>query len=179
MGNEKANRKYYLRFGEIPKCGRSGIWSSLTDPWSLIGREDGVSCWRAVLMDGLWSPVYPPRPTATTFSSFETFFSERYRDLGRRILLITGELVGYGSDGECLLSGARVVRELAPSEIMDFHVPDESKLALALRVQSCGRNDPEKDASLLNVREWAESNGLLPRRGDGKRKEERKHRKGD
>lgn len=165
-----ADKRYYIRFGDIPQCGRSGIYTSLTDPPSKIGYEKGVSVWRAVREGDRWTPVYPHKPTSTTRGDFEAHFMSENRGQREKILLVTGTVVGYGSDGEPLLRSVSILRTLSPDDIMDLKTcGNESKLGMALRVQSAEENKPERDPSLLNVRKWAEERGFLNKCGTEKK----------
>jgi len=118
----KKEECYYIRFGEIPKNERSSIFTHLTDPPSQIGYELGVSAWRAINENSIWTPVYPSKPTTFTYTDFSSFFHTNNRAFSTKIFLISGTVVGYGSCGEPLLKHITIIKQLQPNEIMDLYI---------------------------------------------------------
>jgi len=93
-------RDFYIRFGELPKSGKSMNWASET-------QENGVSVYDASFnpMTGLYNP-YGALPGAEI----------NYLIKGANIYLVTGEEVGRGSDGEPLLKDVKTVATLKFTE---------------------------------------------------------------
>jgi len=86
----------YIRFGALPKGGRSRNWAS--------GEyERGVSVYRARY-----------NVNTGTYQPFGALPGAEIAHLlrGSKILLVTGDKVGTGSDGEPLLSNVRIIAEL-------------------------------------------------------------------
>lgn len=86
----------YIRFGALPKGGKSRNWAS--------GEyERGVSVYRARY-----------NVNTGTYQPFGALPGAEIAHLlrGSKILLVTGDKVGTGSDGEPLLSNVRIIAEL-------------------------------------------------------------------
>ncbi len=84
----------YLRFGELPKDGRSTNWATGE-------KENGVSCYRICwkLIDGAYDLTGDGLVGALIAYSLK----------GEQAYFITGEEVGVGSDGEAVLKNAKIV----------------------------------------------------------------------
>lgn len=102
--NEKET--LYIRFGEIPKNGKSAIWKGD----KCVGYEDGVSVYEAHRnIDGRYAPVIPYPLTQTTLDDFG-YHLMYFR--GRKFL-VRGDLLGsIGSNGEPLLENVEIITEL-------------------------------------------------------------------
>lgn len=96
----------YIRFGEIPKNGKSAIWKGD----KCVGYEDGVSVYEAHRnIDGRYAPVIPYPLTPTTLDDF-VYHLMHFR--GRKYL-VRGDLLGnLGSNGEPLLENVEIITEL-------------------------------------------------------------------
>lgn len=105
----KITDNMYLRFGQIPQNERSGIYKG---DYGKIGEEQGVSCYRGVVVD---NKVYiiMPHVAATTYY---WLIDEYNRD---KILLyiIDGDEVGLGSDDEPVLRNVKIIKEIFDWEI--------------------------------------------------------------
>ena len=92
-------RIIFVRFGEIPRTGRSKNYST--------GQEEaGVSVYEAIERDGRIQIIVPSMTYGVhvTLSAF----------VGEQAHIVEGEVIGYGSDGEPLLRDCRVVGEAGP-----------------------------------------------------------------
>lgn len=104
---------YYIRQGLIPENEQSAIGNGcIGDGYEIAGYEKGVSCWRALKDGDKWTICFPSEPTKYTLTDFEAILHRGYRSYGKPILLITGDEVGKGSDGEPLLKNVKVIKEL-------------------------------------------------------------------
>ncbi len=86
----------YIRFGDLPKGGKSRNWAS--------GKyENGVSVYRARY-----------NVNTGTYQTFGALPGAEIAHLlrGSKILLVTGDKVGTGSDGEPLLANVIIIAEL-------------------------------------------------------------------
>lgn len=92
LEKEKYN-KAFIRFGDIPTNERSSIYCGDSGK---IGEEIGVSVYDAINIDGEWRIVMPKKMTYSTCVSLSGFIDKEFQ-------LVTGDLVGYGSDGEPLI----------------------------------------------------------------------------
>ncbi len=88
---------YYIRFGNLPKEGRSRNHADGL-------QERGVSCYEARKSLGGWRLAGDGLPAAAIQAAFGCY--------GDVTLLLTGQCVGTGSDGEPLITGAKVVTHL-------------------------------------------------------------------
>ena len=98
------NRKYYIRFGEIPEDERSSIYKHN----SLIGYESGVSVYDACKIKDLWHAVLPLKLKPDTIDTFTLFrvYSKN------KVYLVTGKEIGVGNDGEPLLKNVKKRKDL-------------------------------------------------------------------
>lgn len=108
--------EYYIRFGEIPKDGFSKIHRGDM----IIGSEPGVSVYdccqkRNKLMICIPNPIHPF--TMDTIKDFET---DILMSCGKKIYLVTGEIVGFGSDGEPCLKNVKIIKDIT-SEFKTDH----------------------------------------------------------
>lgn len=94
----------YLRFGEIPESGRSGIYKG---DLGKIGEEIGVSCYRGVVIDDLVY-IIMPHIQATTYY----WLLDEYNRGKTNLYIVTGEEIGLGTDGEPLLKNVQVERQI-------------------------------------------------------------------
>ena len=87
----------FIRFGELPKSGKSRNWSTGKN-------ERGVSCYRSTynILTGAYN-TYGALPGAEI----------SYLMRNANIYLITGDVVGVGSDGEPVINNAKIVAQLA------------------------------------------------------------------
>ena len=102
--------KHYIRIGDIPPNEVSGIYRS----GEKIGEEKGVSVFDAIEIDGKWRIVLPTplsEKLVNDLCSFEmSLHCKAYST--PKILLVTGDEVGIGSDNEPLLKNVKVIQEL-------------------------------------------------------------------
>ena len=98
------NKKYYVRFGNLPAHEKSGIWKSD----QLIGYEDGVSVYDCCIDNGTYKVVLP---TPLNISSLYTIQGFIMYDK-RKVYLVTGEEVGKGTDNEPVIKHVKIEREI-------------------------------------------------------------------
>ena len=96
--------KEYIRFGEIPDDECSGIYNNEGE---LIGRERGVSCYECICFNNQYRVLLPYRPTRYTCITLHNL----YFGGDINMYIVTGIVVGYGSDNEPLLRNVRVVKK--------------------------------------------------------------------
>ena len=95
----------FIRFGEIPEDERSTIYSYGKES----GKEQGVSCYRAIIDENDVIHICLPLPfTESRWNVLQGFI--HYDD--RNAYIITGNIVGYGSEGEPLITNVKIVRNL-------------------------------------------------------------------
>ena len=95
----------YIRFGEIPENGFSTIYSYGQE----VGKEEGVSCYRAIIDENGVTHICLPLPfTESRWNVLQGFI--HYDD--RPAFLITGDIIGYGSEGEPLLKNVRIAKSI-------------------------------------------------------------------
>ena len=92
------NKKYFIRFGEIPKSGKSKNF--LTDNLEL-----GISVYDCIRKDKEYLIIMPK----LTYSNCVGLSGCIDRDI---IYLVTGNIIGRGSDTEPLLSNYKIVKKL-------------------------------------------------------------------
>ena len=98
------DKKYYIRFGNLPPHEKSGIWKAD----QLIGCEDGVSVYDCCIEDGKCKLVIP---TPLSVSSLYTIQGFILYDK-RRVYLVSGINVGTGTDNEPVIKNVKIEREI-------------------------------------------------------------------
>lgn len=107
--------KAFIRFGEIPQNERSSIHAGDSGK---VGEEIGVSVYDAVKIDGEWRIVMPSKMSYSTCVTLSGFLEKEFK-------LVTGDIVGHGSDGEPLIVNvkpyeeAMMTREEAQEELIN------------------------------------------------------------
>lgn len=96
---------YYIRFGDIPRNEHSGVYRGEVK----IGEEIGVSVYSAIIDEeeniSLGIPLPINKDTLDTFVHLMEYEN-------RPCYLVTGRLVGKGSDGEPLIRNVRIIRKI-------------------------------------------------------------------
>ena len=106
----KKDRGYFIRFGEIPTDGRSRIHRNGE---RVVGIECGVSVYDAVKVRGKWSAVLPNPCTECTVDTMHGILLSNVRNAdNKNVYIVTGDIVGYGSDGEPLIRNIEIVERL-------------------------------------------------------------------
>lgn len=102
--------KRYLRVGKIPPDGKSKIFYNGE---YIVGQEAGLSTYEMIEIDGRYRLILPQK-----FSSFLlTDIQWNFSDLNKELYILSGDIVGYGSDGEPLLSDIKIFQEM---KVKDF-----------------------------------------------------------
>lgn len=102
---EKASIPVYIRFGEIPKDGKSKI--HFGD--EIAGIEPGISVWEAVKVDNAYYPKLPENYNDCTLSDY---FYELLESKKKVYLVIGDRIRINGKDNEPLLENVKIIREI-------------------------------------------------------------------
>lgn len=94
----------YLRFGEIPANGKSGIYKG---DLGKIGEEIGVSCYRGVIIDDAVYIIMPHIQSTTYY-----WLLDEYNRGKINLYVIEGEEIGIGTDGEPLLKDPTILQKI-------------------------------------------------------------------
>lgn len=101
-------RDYFIRFGNIPKDERSGIYMD----GDLVGYENGVSVYDTTVLFKKWI-VIPPHPLSVdNIESLGALVLQAQSDENFPILLVTGKMIGKGTDGEPVIVDVKVIRNV-------------------------------------------------------------------
>lgn len=100
--------KKYIRFGEIPKNERSGIYAGDAGK---IGEEIGVSCYECIFLDGKYRILLPLNSNIHSCATLGYLINE-YLGGDRKVFLITGIETGKGKDNEPLLKNVKILKEI-------------------------------------------------------------------
>lgn len=99
-------RKLYIRIGDIPPNEESGIYRGDRQ----VGKEIGVSVYNGILIDNTWSIVLP---SPLLEGEVHTLYALQWAlSQGDRAYLVTGTLVGKGTDGEPLLKNVKIIEDI-------------------------------------------------------------------
>lgn len=102
---KQATAKLYIRFGELPKDGKSRVHIS-GEP---CVEEAGVSVYRAIEANGVYYPELPEESNAAGISDYFRYLMESHSN----VYLVTGDLLWLeGHDREPLLANPVVVADL-------------------------------------------------------------------
>ena len=104
---------FYIRFGVIPKTGRSRRWDRPKP-----GFHRGLSCYSATFKTGKWWT----EDGSLNFVGCETLYS--LRKSARKILLLQGNRVDTGPDNEPIIANVTIVATLTKAEILVPHLED-------------------------------------------------------
>lgn len=95
----------YIRFGEIPKDGKSKVYRSD----EIVREEAGVSVWRAIEDCGCYYPILPDEPNENTIADYFQLLLHS----GSKVFLVTGtEMFIEGADREPFLMDCKVLKEI-------------------------------------------------------------------
>lgn len=98
----------YIRFGKIPENEQSNMKQhSVT-----IGKEKGVSCYKAFYQNGKYLPTVPIPCTEDTLCTLDYCLLESSKGL-RPVYLIIGDEVGVGMDKEPLLRNIEILADIS------------------------------------------------------------------
>lgn len=97
--------KKYIRFGEIPKNERSGIYAGDAGK---IGEEIGVSCYDCVCINEEYRVLLPSCPSRYTCPTLHNLY-DAYIGGEINMYIITGREVGKGTDNEPLLIDVKIL----------------------------------------------------------------------
>lgn len=102
---KQATARLYIRFGELPKDGKSRVYIS-GEP---CVKEAGVSVYKAVEAGGRYWPLLPEESNAAGVSDYFRFLMES----DSPVYLVTGDLLWLeGHDREPLLANPVVIADL-------------------------------------------------------------------
>ena len=97
----KQYKPLYVRFKDIPKNGKSGIYVNDVK----ISEEDGVSCYNAIIIEDFIYIIMPHIPSITYYNLIK-----EYNNGSIPLYIIDGTEIGKGVDGEPLLKDAHVIQ---------------------------------------------------------------------
>ena len=100
----KITNNMYLRFGQIPQNERSGIYKG---DQGKIGEEQGVSCYRGVVIDDKVYIIMPHIASSTYY-----WLIDEYNRGKTPLYIIDGDEVGLGSDDEPVLRNVKIIKEI-------------------------------------------------------------------
>lgn len=127
--NDTENKKYYIRFGAVPKNEKSGVITC----GEKITTNVGVPVFDAFYNEGKWQPVLPVPCRKSTVDTINRFMmqSPLFRD---PIFLVTGDKVGTGFDGEPLIVNVTIIRNISYqfSDVYDVQSKDGISINLWL-----------------------------------------------
>lgn len=96
----------YIRFGEIPEDEQSNIYRNGE---IIIGKEKGVSVWKAVVASGCYYPLLPEDVNENGIVDYFDYLINS----DKNVYLVTGdELETRGSDGEPLLQNIKIIKDI-------------------------------------------------------------------
>lgn len=98
----KENRKYFLRFGDLPENGKSSIYQHQEK----IGEEIGVSVFECT--QDTYQLILPEVLTKDLMSDVQGFFNY----FGRPLYLVSGIQIGIGHDNEPIIKDAKIIKEI-------------------------------------------------------------------
>ena len=98
----------YIRFGTIPEDEQSNQKQRFVN----VGKEVGVSCYRAHCIDDKYLPVIPIPCTEDTLCTLDYCLLESSRG-NRPVYLISGDVVGKGIEGEPLLQNITILEDIS------------------------------------------------------------------
>lgn len=102
---KQASIPVYIRFGEIPKDGKSKI--HLGD--EIVGEEAGLSVYEAIWDDGYYYPKLPDNPNSSTILDYFEFLMYS----NTKVYLVIGDRMRInGHDNEPLLENVKVIKEI-------------------------------------------------------------------
>ena len=91
----------FIRFGKIPKNGKSGIYCGDSGK---VGEEAGVSVYEAIERDGKHKIIMPTLSYSACVSLSSCIEREAY--------LVKGKVCGIGKDGEPLLKNCKIIKKI-------------------------------------------------------------------
>lgn len=97
----KQYKPLYVRFKDIPKNGKSGIYVNGIK----LSEEEGVSCYNAIIIGEFIYIIMTHVPSITYY----TLITE-YNEGCIPLYIIDGEEIGIGVDGEPLLKNPKIIR---------------------------------------------------------------------
>lgn len=80
---KQASVPLYIRFGEIPETGKSGIFASGTK----VGEEVGLSVYKAIEANGCYYPLLPEDANESSIADYFDFLINQERN----VYLLTGQ----------------------------------------------------------------------------------------
>lgn len=112
----------YIRIGEIPENETSKIYRGD----AIIGEEIGVSAYDAIKINNSWRIIFPQDFRLGQGDTYEKLIQEvtqcRYEiEHPRKVYLISGNVVGKGSDGEPLLKNVKIKEDITNQFISNFY----------------------------------------------------------
>lgn len=112
----------YIRIGEIPENEISNIY----DNYTKIGEEIGVSAYEAIKINNSWRIIFPQDFRLGQGDTYEKLLRnvvgyDVMLGKPRKVYLISGDVVGKGSDGEPLLKNVKLKEDITSQFISNFY----------------------------------------------------------
>lgn len=104
----------YIRFGYIPANEMSNIYQD----GNIIGQEIGVSCYECLKINDKYRIIYPSFNDRWDKSAeILNILIKRFMLGNTKCFLITGDVVGRGTDNEPLLKNVKIIKELEKEDL--------------------------------------------------------------
>lgn len=101
--------RMFIRIGDIPLNGKSKIRFRGQE---VVGEEIGVSVWDAANIYNKWHIVVPNPCDEDTIDDIHGGLLQAIC-YGNPIYLVTGSIIGIGSDGEPLLKKVKIIEDIS------------------------------------------------------------------
>ena len=98
----------YIRLGDIPSTGKSLIHRGD----DIIGEEKGVSVWECIYINNQYRLLLPNPLNESAYDDIGDLLHPYYY-IDKPVYKVDGDVVGYGADGEPLLTNIRSVIKLS------------------------------------------------------------------
>ena len=136
---KQASVPLYIRFGEIPENGKSGIYASGTK----VGEEVGLSVYKAIEANGLYFPLLPEDANESSIADYFDFLI--YQE--RKVYLLTGDVIRFEGQGrEPLLQNHTVLKDITHYYRNKYtrSVSNDTEKADEVQVETCSDGKPKR-----------------------------------
>ena len=105
--------KIYIRFGDIPKNERSGIYRGDIK----VGEELGVSVYDTIYLNGKWRIVLPEK-LSSLYSILNSALQDEWKiETPHEVFLVIGDEIGKGSDNEPFIRNVKILEKILLNKI--------------------------------------------------------------
>ena len=109
----------FIRFGKIPTDGLSTIHYRGYD----LGKEIGLSVYNCAFINDKYHIILPVPCSSGTIHSLEGFILYNNH---KKVYLVDGDIVGYGTDGEPLIANVKIVDDITDKFFKDIYVDEDA-----------------------------------------------------